>query len=180
MVEDSCLTAPPIRAGRASDTRAASSWDQLSVQCGRIFNQEFAYSQIIQVTDSERPDGVAGGADDRLLMDIEARVDDRGNSCKLSELFNDPVIASVFSAGHELRASRVVHVDDSRAVLLCPARTVEGDCHEPGRVLRSGHVIVGFFGMLIERRGSKRHEFGPSQLLVEPIIDRTLRRGVKN
>src|SRR5579864_1601110 len=114
--------------------------------------------------------GIRRRAHDRLLVDVEARVDDARQPGALHEFTNDPVIARIVLARYELRSSGAINMHDARSTLVHLSRAIESDGHEPGAVSRAAQPLIAALCMLGQSRGRKRHELRTRQALIQPVI----------
>jgi hypothetical protein len=78
----------------------------------------------------ERFHGICGSAYDGLLMNIEAGIDDSGQSGTLSIFFDNSIKAWIIFFMNKLRPCRAIHMDDRRTALSHPIGAVERDRHE--------------------------------------------------
>jgi hypothetical protein len=64
-------------------------------------------------------------------MNIEAGVDDSGQSGPLSKFVDNLIKAWIIFFMNELRPRRAIDMDNRRTALFHPIRAVESDRHEP-------------------------------------------------
>src|SRR6478672_1563656 len=83
---------------------------EASLPPGRVRDEEVADRQVIQVSLQKRPNGIVGRADDRLLVHVEARVDERRDPGELVILRENAVKARIRRRRDELRPRRTVDV----------------------------------------------------------------------
>ena len=87
--------------------------------------------QGIEAGRVERPDGVLGRTNDRLALEVEGRIQNRGNPGGLGEAFDELVVTRICVAKDSLQTAGSVDVR------RCPRR---GEAHRSGR---GGWAVAG-------------------------------------
>src|SRR5262245_32664402 len=98
-----------------------------------LLDQERPDGQRVDASAPERPERVAGRADDCLPLHVERRVEEHGHARSLRETLEEPVVARVRVRIHGLRPYRPVHVDDGRDLLAGLRCGLESQDHERRR-----------------------------------------------
>src|ERR1041384_8262017 len=127
------------------------SWARRAIRPAAA-NQVIAEEQVIELTLHERPDRIGRRTDDRLLVHVEAGVDEDRKTGELPVLLQDPVVLGILVPADQLRPCRSVDVHHRGAALVEPRRTGERDRHE----LRGGPAAAVPFRRRAQPRGSAR------------------------
>ncbi len=125
-------------------------------------------------------DRIFKGADNWLLVDVEACIHNAGKPCLFSVGFEDSIVARILPIRNNLRPSRPIHMHDAHACLPHPWRALEGNGHKSCRIFCALHCMEAFRGFLSYGGRGEGHELSPLEALIQPVVDGWIRRFVEN